>query len=162
MPDASNSSYALDERYSSSPEATEAAGRRFAARLQAGDRIALTGDLGAGKTCFVRGVVAGLGSPASGDVASPTFALHHRYPGGRLVVDHCDLYRLRAPVDPGAEGFDDLFAAPKGALLVEWPQRLGAGFRFTAEVRFGLAGEDARRIAVYSEVAPERWRGALA
>ena len=77
---------------SRSPEETEEIGRRLAARLGAGDVLALTGEIGAGKTTFVRGLADGLGVPA-GSVASPSFVLVREY-RGRLPLYHADLFRL--------------------------------------------------------------------
>ncbi len=76
-----------------SEEETEDVARRLASTLAAGDVLLVSGNLGAGKTAFVRGVAAGLGIHPD-DVASPTFTLIHEYRGGRLVLYHADLYRL--------------------------------------------------------------------
>lgn len=100
-----------------SPEETQAFGRRLAAALQAGDVIALEGDLGSGKTELVRGIANGL--DVTGSVHSPTFVLHHRY-RGRLPIEHFDLYRLEgmAWVDTGLDE-----PAPDAVTLIEWPER---------------------------------------
>lgn len=100
-----------------SPEETQAFGRRLAAALQAGDVIALEGDLGSGKTELVRGIANGL--DVTGSVHSPTFVLHHRY-RGRLPIEHFDLYRLdgMAWVDTGLDE-----PAPDAVTLIEWPER---------------------------------------
>ena len=100
-----------------SPEETQAFGRRLAAALQAGDVIALEGDLGSGKTELVRGIANGL--DVAGSVHSPTFVLHHRY-RGRLPIEHFDLYRLEgmAWVDTGLDE-----PAPDAVTLIEWPER---------------------------------------
>ncbi|HET7499661.1 MAG TPA: tRNA (adenosine(37)-N6)-threonylcarbamoyltransferase complex ATPase subunit type 1 TsaE, partial [Kofleriaceae bacterium] len=73
------------------PQATRALGERLAGRVRGGDAIALVGDLGAGKTTLVTGLVSALGG---GTASSPTFSLVNEYPGGRLVVWHVDLYRI--------------------------------------------------------------------
>jgi tRNA threonylcarbamoyladenosine biosynthesis protein TsaE len=103
--------------------ATVRAGRRLAARLSPGDLVLLFGDLGAGKTVFVRGLAEGLGaSPA--EVASPTFALVHEYgpPGRPPVLLHADFYRL----DAGSAGarIADLGLDERGGAVVaiEWPR----------------------------------------
>ncbi|HYC78586.1 MAG TPA: tRNA (adenosine(37)-N6)-threonylcarbamoyltransferase complex ATPase subunit type 1 TsaE [Planctomycetota bacterium] len=128
---------------------TEALAARFAGALRAGDRVALEGDLGGGKTTFVRGVARGLGSPHADETASPTFALHHRYPGGRLDVDHLDLYRLKAPVDLRREGLAPVAEDFASVVLCEWPERLGAPLPGLAYVvRFEMLGEDERRVVV--------------
>ena len=107
----------------SDAEATDAAGRLLAPLLQPGDVIALSGDLGAGKTSFARGILAGLGF--EGEVASPSFALVIPYapPLLRLSVWHVDLYRLDGPAEAEQLGLDD--ALYDSVLLVEWPDRLG-------------------------------------
>lgn len=101
--------------------ATEAAGAALGALLQPGDVVALVGDLGAGKTTFVRGVARGAGAPAD-DVASPTFAICHEY-AGRLVLLHLDLYRLERERELDDLGFDDMIDRRDAAALVEWADR---------------------------------------
>ena len=88
-------------------------------RLQAGDIVLLTGELGAGKTTFVRGVARGTGSSA--DVASPTFQLVRIYPG-RVQLAHVDLYRVESNAELRDLGLDEL--ADRGAVVVEWGDRL--------------------------------------
>lgn len=146
-----------------SVEETEVVAARLALVLGAGDRVALAGDLGGGKTAFVRGVVRGLGSPHVRDVASPTFALHHRYPDGRLLVDHCDLYRLKPPADLAAEGLDLVVRDPVGVLFVEWAERAAEGFGdFDLRIEFIYAGEDARLLRFSARPAvADRFRSAL-
>jgi tRNA threonylcarbamoyladenosine biosynthesis protein TsaE len=89
--------------------------------LVAGDVLLLTGDLGAGKTTFVRGLARGLG--VAFGVKSPTFAIHLRYPG-RLPLDHLDLYRLGDPRDLAELGLEDVLGRD-GVSVVEWGERLG-------------------------------------
>jgi tRNA threonylcarbamoyladenosine biosynthesis protein TsaE len=103
--------------------ATKALGARLAALLSTGDVIALSGDLGAGKTSLARGVLAALG--LVGEAPSPTFAIVQPYapPEVALPVAHVDLYRLEAPEEAGELGLDDYRAT--GVLLIEWPERLG-------------------------------------
>jgi tRNA threonylcarbamoyladenosine biosynthesis protein TsaE len=105
---------------SNSPEETEAIAREFAAGLANNDIVALEGDLGAGKTCFTRGLVAGLGSTAS--VTSPTFTLLHEYSGGRLPIYHFDFFRLASESEAAALALDDYFFS-EGVCIVEWPNR---------------------------------------
>ncbi len=105
---------------SNSPEETAAAGAHWARAAKARDVIALIGDLGAGKTQFVKGFVAAIGSEA--EVTSPTFTLVHEYNGGRLPVYHFDFYRLERPEAVVGIGFDDYLDAG-GVCLIEWGNR---------------------------------------
>ncbi len=101
---------------------TEAIAADLAASLQPGDVVALEGDLGAGKTQFVRGLLRGLG----GDprlVSSPTYVLLNVYPGGRLTLYHVDAYRTAGPDDLAGVGFDEVLDAG-GVVAVEWPSRV--------------------------------------
>jgi tRNA threonylcarbamoyladenosine biosynthesis protein TsaE len=136
-------------------EDTLAAGRKLAGVLRAGDVVTLEGDLGAGKSTFARGVLRGLGY--AGDVPSPTFALVIPYdpPAVSLPVWHVDLYRLEDPREADAlaleEGLDG------GALLIEWPQRLGHQWHDRA-LRLTLTAEPngGRRLTVS---VPRSWEG---
>lgn len=105
-----------------SPEETRALGRKLGSLLHPGDFVALTGELGAGKTLLVRGAAEGAG--AAGRVSSPTFALVNLYRGGAVPLQHLDLYRLTGPAELFAIGFDDLLAEP-AATLCEWAERAG-------------------------------------
>lgn len=100
---------------------TEAAGEAFAHGVQPGWVIGLSGDLGAGKTAFVRGFARGLGF--TGRVHSPTFALLNEYTGGRLRVFHLDLYRLNSPDDVRGAGLEEYLTQPDGVSVVEWIER---------------------------------------
>ncbi len=109
----------------SSAGETESIAAALAPLLEGGDGILLFGELGGGKTTFVRGLVRGLAHPDPREVASPTFAIHHRYEGGRLPVDHLDLYRLEGVEDALAwQGVLDPLDDPAAVSLVEWPERL--------------------------------------
>src|SRR5438270_9110463 len=105
-----------------SPEETRALGCKLGSLLRAGDFVALTGELGAGKTLLVRGAAQGAG--AAGGASSPTFALVNLYRGGTVALQHLDLYRLSGPAELFALGFDDLLAEP-AATLCEWAERAG-------------------------------------
>lgn len=95
-----------------------AAGTALAGRLKTGDVVALHGDLGAGKTHFVKGIVAALGgNPA--EVTSPTFTLVHEYRRGQVPVIHFDFYRLETESELRGIGWDD-YQHEDGVLLVEW------------------------------------------
>jgi tRNA threonylcarbamoyladenosine biosynthesis protein TsaE len=97
-----------------------AIGRRIADDVKSGSVLALQGDLGSGKTLFVKGFVAGLGSTT--DVTSPTFTLVHEYRGGRLPVYHFDFFRLENERSIARLGLDEYFFAD-GVSLVEWANR---------------------------------------
>lgn len=105
--------------------ATLALGARLARAVRAGDVIALSGGLGAGKTTLARGLLGALG--LTGEAPSPTFAIVQTYapPETRLPVAHIDLYRIEHPEEAEELGLDDLRS--DHLLLVEWPERLGAG-----------------------------------
>jgi tRNA threonylcarbamoyladenosine biosynthesis protein TsaE len=129
---------------SRSAEETFEAGRAEAARVQAGDVLALVGDLGAGKTQWVKGLAAGLGSDAQ--VTSPTFTLIHEYGGGRLPLVHLDCYRLESPEELLGIGLDD-YLDGRGVLAIEWadkfPELMPASARW---VRFAIREGDTREI----------------
>jgi tRNA threonylcarbamoyladenosine biosynthesis protein TsaE len=130
-------------RITQSEEETIAVAREFASTLRAGDVVLLSGDLGAGKTAFVRGLAEGLGIDP-GDVSSPTFTIVHEYRGGRLTLYHADLYRLErtATEDIGLEemGVED------GVLAIEWPDRLTHALPGAKQVRIELIDENTRRV----------------
>jgi len=125
---------------------TEAIGARIAERLQPGDVVLLSGDLGAGKTTLIRGACRALGVEAP--VTSPTFTIGQRYEGGRVPVSHLDLYRLGSLDEEDPALLDD-YLGPDGVAFVEWPGagegRLG---RVALEVRLAHAGEEQRRVEV--------------
>jgi tRNA threonylcarbamoyladenosine biosynthesis protein TsaE len=105
---------------SNSVDETIAAGFRYGREAGPADVFALTGDLGAGKTQFVRGFVAGVGSHA--DVTSPTFVLVHEYGDGRFPIYHFDFYRIEDRDALLRLGFDD-YVFGDGVSLIEWADR---------------------------------------
>ena len=109
----------LPDLVSSSPAETERAGTVLGERLRRRDVVLLVGELGAGKTTFVRGIAQGTGSKS--DVASPTFQLVRIYPG-RVQLAHVDLYRVESNTELLDLGLDEL--ADDGAVVVEWGDRL--------------------------------------
>ncbi len=145
------------ERLSTSEAYTAALAQGFASLLRPGDVVALEGDLGAGKTTFVRAVAEALGV-VRGLVSSPTFVFVNQYPiaaghfaGGQLV--HVDAYRLTSAEDLEALGWDQLFepatrrAAGRGAALIEWPRRIEAALPDDAAwVEMVATGASERRI----------------
>lgn len=106
---------------SRSEDETVQLGAQLAQQLSAGDVVLMRGDLGAGKTTFVRGVVRGLG--AEDHVSSPTFVLVHEY-RGRLPVAHIDLYRLPTDSEVETIGLEE-YLDGRSVVLVEWPDRTG-------------------------------------
>ena len=126
-------------------DATTAAGARLAAATQGGDTVALIGDLGAGKTAFVRGLAAGLGIDAS-EVTSPTFTLIQEYGGGRLPLHHVDLYRLK-PIEVDDLGLDELTSGD-GVTAIEWPDRLPRPIQDAIQVRIEHGHHDERTIHI--------------
>lgn len=106
-----------------SPDETRALGERLGRLLQAGDVIALHGDLGAGKTTFAQGLAQGLGVPTERNVCSPTFALVAIHPG-RLPFVHADLYRISDVGELAELGLADAFA--DSATAIEWASRFPA------------------------------------
>jgi tRNA threonylcarbamoyladenosine biosynthesis protein TsaE len=108
---------------SGSAAETVALGERLGALLGEGEFIALTGELGSGKTQFARGVAAGIGVDRAVPVTSPTYTLMNIY-HGRLPLYHFDLYRLVGDQDVADPGFEEYFYG-SGVCLVEWAERLG-------------------------------------
>src|SRR5213593_3250525 len=107
----------------SSEAETAAIGRDLAPQLSAGSVVLLFGDLGAGKTAFVRGLAEGLGIKSE-EVSSPTFTIMQEYRGGRLPLYHVDLYRLDDPREIDDLGLDEI--AEEGVLAIEWAEKLDA------------------------------------
>jgi tRNA threonylcarbamoyladenosine biosynthesis protein TsaE len=134
----------LREEITNSPAETERAGMLLGERLEPGDVVLLTGELGAGKTTFVRGVAKGAGSSA--DVASPTFQLVRIYPG-RLQLAHVDLYRVESSSELRDLGLEEL--AEQGAVVVEWGDRLEADG--AAHIEIEHLGGDRRLIRTHGD-----------
>jgi tRNA threonylcarbamoyladenosine biosynthesis protein TsaE len=124
---------------------TAAAGRQLAEDLKPGNVILLTGDLGSGKTAFVRGLAEGLGIDPS-DVSSPTFTLIQEYGAGRLPLYHVDLYRLTSIEVPDL-GLDEL-TLEGGVTAIEWPDRLPRPFEDAISVRIEHGAGDERTIHI--------------
>lgn len=140
----------IDARLSR-PELTAFAAH-LALALRPGDVIALSGDLGAGKTTFARGILRGLGW--AGEVPSPTFTLLQTYDTDPPLW-HVDLYRLESPDEAEAIGLDD--AWEDAAVVIEWPERLGARLPHEA-LRLHLAGAGTATRTLTATV-PKSWEG---
>lgn len=130
---------------SNSESDTRAIAAAVASRLAPGSVVLLSGDLGAGKTAFVRGLAEGLGIDPD-EVTSPTFTLVHEYRGGRLPLIHVDLYRLDR-VDLDEVGLDQDLAA-QGITAVEWPDRLARRHDAAMTVHIADLGSDRRAIDI--------------
>ena len=108
---------------SKSPEETFRIGRILADGLEAGDVVALTGELGSGKTCLTQGIANGLGVPESYVVTSPTFTLINEYPGRRVDLYHLDVYRLKGCADLAEMGYDE-YLSGRGVMVIEWAEKI--------------------------------------
>jgi tRNA threonylcarbamoyladenosine biosynthesis protein TsaE len=128
-----------------SEDETAAAGREMAAALSAGDVVLMYGDLGAGKTAFVRGVAEGLGVSRD-EVSSPTFTLIQEYRGGRLTLFHADLYRINDPREFDELGLDEI--AVDGVLAIEWAERLPVPPLNAVRIAIEHAGDTGRLITI--------------
>ena len=124
---------------------TAAVGRDLARTLAAGSVVLLSGDLGAGKTAFVKGLAEGLGVDA-GEVSSPTFTLIPEYRGGRLTLFHVDLYRLNDPREIDDLGLEEI--AADGVLAIEWAEKLPRPFRGAVSVAIAHGEGDRRSIRI--------------
>jgi tRNA threonylcarbamoyladenosine biosynthesis protein TsaE len=110
---------------SNSPAETEALGRRLGRQLCGGQLICLRGDLGVGKTVFVRGLAAALGCDLS-EVASPTYVLERIYRGEQLLLRHLDAYRLSGAVEFEASDLATGLTSPEVVSAIEWSERVEA------------------------------------
>ena len=130
---------------SRSPEQTQEIAARLAETLRPGDVVALTGELGAGKTCFTQGLARGL--EVTGRVASPTFVLVNEY-RGRLPVHHVDAYRTGSLTELLDLGLDELFSGD-GVTVVEWADKLLPLLpAHTIHVHLEGVGDEARAITI--------------
>ena len=130
------------------PEGTEAAGAELATRLKPGDVVLVSGELGAGKTTFVRGALRRLG--VTGPITSPTFVVGHLHTGETGPLAHLDLYRL-AGMGTEDPGLLDPFFGDDAIAFVEWPEHALDAFpaaRVAYRVRLAHAGGDQRRIEI--------------
>ncbi len=132
------------EALSRSVEETEALGAALAKQLQPGDVLTLIGEIGAGKTTFVRGLAEGLGIPAA-SVASPTFVLVRQYSAGRMPLYHMDLFRLEGMPQAASVGLEEFFESG-GVTLIEWGDKVpGVLPEEFLEIRFEVLDPESRR-----------------
>lgn len=136
----------MEKLESRSAAETEALGARVAERLDPGDVVVVSGEVGAGKTTLIRGACRALG--VTDPVTSPTFTIGQRYGGGRVPVSHLDLYRLESLEEEDPALLDD-YLGPDGVAFVEWPaaaaERLG---RPALEIRLQHADGEHRRVEI--------------
>lgn len=133
----------------SSPEETRDLGRLLGEILFPSALVLLTGDLGAGKTCFVQGLARGLGVPEEEPVTSPSYTLMNQY-AGRLTLCHFDLYRLGGTADLLDLGFEE-YLEGDGVTVVEWADRAEELPREALRLHLAPTDDDARRIAFRAE-----------
>ncbi|WP_186564823.1 tRNA (adenosine(37)-N6)-threonylcarbamoyltransferase complex ATPase subunit type 1 TsaE [Lawsonibacter celer] len=138
------------EYVTNSPRETEDTGAALAERLEPGTVVAFTGDLGAGKTAFVRGLARGLGIRER--VTSPTFTIVNEYEGGRLPLFHFDMYRLGSADELFDIGWED-YLARGGVCAVEWSENIESALDagcIRVDIRRGEA-DNQRRISIAGE-----------
>ena len=128
-----------------SPEETEALGQALGQTLKGGEIIAYTGDLGAGKTAFTRGLARGLGITMQ--VTSPTYTLVNEYSGGRLELFHFDMYRLGSSEELFDIGWDD-YLLRGGVCAVEWSENVADALADAIWVRISRLDDDTRQIEI--------------
>ncbi len=131
-----------------SPQETIELGRRIGAMLKGGEIIALTGQLGAGKTHLVKGIAKGAGAEDSGSVNSPTFVIVNEY-HGRLDIYHIDAYRLESIAEFEVLGFDD-YCYPNSIVVIEWADKIEAALKTINYIRIELehSGQTSRTIII--------------
>ncbi len=131
-----------------SPRETIELGRKIGSMLKGGEIIALTGQLGAGKTHFVKGIAKGAGAEGSGSVNSPTFVIVNEY-HGRLDIFHIDAYRLESIEEFEVLGFDD-YCYPNSIVVIEWADKIEAALKTINYIRIELehSGQSTRTIKI--------------
>jgi tRNA threonylcarbamoyladenosine biosynthesis protein TsaE len=150
------------QRTSHSESETLQLAERLGRRLSAGDVVCLEGPLGAGKTCFVRGLATGLGLDPTA-VNSPTYVIWQRYEQSQttLALVHLDAFRLGGPADLDSVGWDELLETPDTVIAVEWPSRITAALPARRiDVVMTHIAANTRRIAL--DASPEitsTWEG---
>jgi len=141
-----------------SPEETRALGRMLGECAAAGLVVLLSGDLGAGKTCFAQGVASGLGVSSASPVTSPSYTLLNIH-NGRMPLYHFDLYRLSQVDDLADLGYDE-FAEGDGLTLVEWADRMTEALSASVDVSIDHLSEQHRKLSFLA--MDERGRDLLA
>ena len=145
---------------SRSEEQTEAIGRALMRLLPDGSVVALRGELGAGKTCLVRGMAAAIGTAAA--VSSPTFTMVNEYEGNPKIY-HLDLYRIAEPREVMDLGYEDLFDVPDGICVIEWAERAEKLLpQKRLDITLEHAGRTTRTIQIQDHaLLPPDWKAPL-
>lgn len=139
---------------SGSAERTEEIAADLAGTFRGGEVVTLTGELGAGKTVFAKGIAKGLG--IADTVVSPTFTIMQAYEG-RLKLYHCDMYRIEGEGELSETGFFDALSDPRGVMVIEWPSKIeGALPKDAVNVEIERVSESGRRITVLQNELPHR------
>lgn len=140
----------MDKTVTKSAEETERFAERLASGFKGGEVVLLSGDLGAGKTVFAKGVAKALG--VKGDVKSPTFTLCCEYSGDRLELVHIDAYRLHDGAEAEACGINEKFGRPDTVTLIEWPSQIESVLpRGCIRVDIARLGDNEREITVNAQ-----------
>ncbi len=143
--------------FSKSPSETFQIGRILGEGLKGGDCVALTGELGAGKTCLTQGIAKGMGVPDCYAVTSPTFTLLNEYPGRDAALYHLDVYRLSGPADLQEMGFEE-YLLGTGVMVIEWAEKIISALPEDAlNVNCSYIDENKRKIEISGY--PERIAG---
>ena len=133
---------------SNSPSETFCIGRLLGEGLTGGDCVALTGELGAGKTCLTQGIAAGLGVPDSYVVASTTFTLINEYPGKDTSLYHLDVYRLSGSAELEEMGYEE-YLTSDGVMVIEWAEKVSDVIPDEAlRIELSYVDETVRRIEI--------------
>jgi tRNA threonylcarbamoyladenosine biosynthesis protein TsaE len=127
-----------------SPEETEEFAREFASSLKGGEVILMQGDLGAGKTTFIRGLALGLGIDDPGEVSSPSYTLINEYVGEKTLI-HVDLYRLNDDQEVIELALEDQLDEDT-VFAIEWGEKLPEEFGRMIRLRFEITGDESRSI----------------
>jgi len=139
---------------SGDPLETFQMGRILGQGLQGGDVVALTGELGAGKTCLTQGIADGLGVPPGFAVTSPTFTLINEYPGRETFLYHLDVYRLDRPEDLRETGYEE-YLLGGGVLVIEWAEKIREAVPDEALfIRISWMDENLRKIEISGRPDP--------
>jgi len=139
-----------EEFVTSDAHSTKITGLNFSKKLEVGNIIVLTGELGAGKTTFVQGIASGINVKSR--IISPTFVLVRKHKGKlggkKINLYHIDLYRLEGTSDINSLGIEDIFEDVNGIFLIEWGER-HVGIKANYEVRIEIIDSEVRKISIY-------------